>query len=150
MSYQRFAFENLSPERQREIVEKQVKQQQQKEMLRKQIEEQQKMKAMAKDEKRRRKHPESSYSEPEQSHFDRAAAYPREAIPMPAPPASDYAAYHPAPVQMSPVRPLLVERRRLPAGGRHMSMGINPAKIHDTFSALRGNIVSMSQRTVLT
>ena len=159
-SYQRFAFERQSPERQRELIEKQTKQQQLREMLRQQIEERQMQKSAEQSQSTtiRRRDPPSEYRSPAPEYRPpppeyRAASVepvqslPRDFYPLPTAPASDYGSFVPAPVMIAPPRPLLSDRKRVTQMGRmHMSMTLKPAKIHDTFSNLRCSMMSSGVR----
>ena len=159
MSYQRFAFERQSPERQKELIEKQTKQQQLREMLRQQIEEKQRGKAAEQQQVpvfRREPPPPSEYRAPPSDYRAPPPEYrapppmeslPREFYPMPTAQVGDFGSFVPAPVMIAPPRPLLSDRKRVTQMGRtQMSMTLKPAKIHDTFSNLRCSMMSSSVR----
>ena len=150
--YQRFAFETLSPERQRELVEKQRKQQQQREMLLEQME------AV----KRKKQAEQEAY----ESSMRRQDDFPRPDIPFPdsrlpearalstAPSTSEFIVQQPfknPPLMLTPQRPLLADRQKFVRPERPaLSMTLNPSKIHDTFSNLRSQIMATAATTVLT
>ena len=175
MSYQRFAFERQSPERQKELIEKQTKQQQLREMLRQQIEEKQREKAAEQQQVPVfRREPPSEYRSPPEYRapppeyrapppeyrapppeyrapppmdYRAPEAMPRDYYPMPTAQVGDFGSFVPSPVMIAPPRPLLSDRKRVTQMGRtQMSMTLKPAKIHDTFSNLRCSMMSSSVR----
>lgn len=143
-AYQRFAFDNLPPERQREILEKQQKQEIQRRLLREQIEQ--------KERERNQPAPPRKYNiqsgAQERSHDD--SPPPRTAPTFINDPLQ-HTVLKPGNMYMTLQRPLISEKHRLlPKNQQALSMTLNPTKIHDTFSSFRSHIMNTSNSTVMT
>lgn len=149
--YQRFAFETLSPERQRELVEKQRKQQQQREMLLEQMEATKRKKQAEEESYNRLMRDDNQFPKP-QIPFNTPPPESRSLSTAPGP--SDFIVQQPfktPPLMLTPQRPLLADRQKFTRAERPaISMTLNPSKIHDTFSNLRSQIMATAATTVLT
>jgi hypothetical protein len=124
--YQRFAFENLRPEQQSEIVDKQLRQQHQRTLLERQI---------AERAQRRNADAPPKHEYPEQPAP--AAAVERNS-PVRSPPvhSSPTILSSAAMVFSAPQRAPLLEKR-IPRERPPITMALTAGKIHETFAALR-------------
>ena len=109
--YQRFAFETLSPERQRELVEKQRKQQQQREMLLEQMEATKRKKQAEQESYNMSMHRDNQFPQP-QIPFN--SPHPEARALSTAPGSNDFIVQQPfktPPLLLTPQRPLLADRQ---------------------------------------
>ena len=144
MSYQRFAFENLSPERQQEILEKQRKQQQLREMLQQQVQER---KAERDTDAERFERRATSFYRPQEA----PSMVPAKMRPVTGPETA-FSVKQPfsrtVPLEFTKQWKLFsdrspAQRQEKPA----LSMSLNPNKIHNTFEGLRSRIISTASLT---
>lgn len=136
MSYQRFSFEALDPERQRQILEKHRRQQEQREMLLQQMEE-----------KARLKHgidPASLSAPP----LSKTQPVPTSAT-IDSPFRAEFVIQQPFPgmsMTARPQRTLLIERPRKSQPELSMTMNMGASRIRDTFANLRSNMIAPDVR----
>ena len=139
MSYQRFAFENLSPERQQEILEKQRKQQQLREMLQQQVQERKAEKDLDRERPERRA-----------TSFYRPQEVTTVAMPKMRPvsgPEMTFSVKQPLsrtmPLEFTKQWKLFSDRSPVQRQERPSpSMTLNPSKIHNAFENLRSRIIT--------
>jgi hypothetical protein len=134
---QRFAFENLSPERQMAVMDERRRQQIQRQMLEDQIAERQRARE-AQETKRRP-------SEDPPRATRRSAGFPTTDS------SSSQSFTLTAPLLSTPdEQPLLMERKFALRDRPALSMSLNPARIHDAFATLRNQISTGSGQFVRT
>ena len=177
MTHQLFSFENQTPERQREIIEKQLRQQQQREMLLEQIEQRKREKEIQKENEERQEQiweqrymnpppqpPQQVNQSPHQQMFqhsyiqDQLAQNSMQKVPdIPQPKFqstvdfSRTANFASQSISFTPPRgKLLVDRAARPQFERRaLSMSLTPSSIHDAFASLRHQIMSTAASAVI-
>ncbi|OHT14418.1 hypothetical protein TRFO_15196 [Tritrichomonas foetus] len=174
MTYQLFSFENQSPERQREILEKQIKQQQQREILEQQIQARKREKELEREkEERIQSMYEQRHSQPQQQQ--QQSQKQQQYIPQPHQQQFQQTQNYPSIVDSPPRQQATIDFTKTNGGARNqplvftpqksllsdtrprvviperqiLSMSLTPSTIHDAFASLRHQIMTTAASTVI-